>query len=138
MKKLSKIELDVVVNEVVDSIKLIKENECKEIFNKSKNKDLFLSKVSEIEELENKLDLLKKEINEIENKFKEDNLRVYFINKNNRSFNSINKSFNLNLLDDKNNGFGLYKNIEKCIILEGISNEFDINKFIKELIEKFK
>ena len=53
MKKLSKIELDVVVNEVVDSIKLIKENECKEIFNKSKNKDLFLSKVSEIEELEN-------------------------------------------------------------------------------------
>jgi hypothetical protein len=138
MKKLSKIELDVVVNEVVDSIKLIKENECKEIFNKSKNKDLFLSKVSEIEELENKLDLLKKEINEIENKFKEDNLRVYFMNKNNRSFNSIDKSFNLNLLDDKNNGFGLYKNIEKCIILEGISNEFDINKFIKELIEKFK
>jgi hypothetical protein len=138
MKKLSKIELDVVVNEVVDSIKLIEENKSKEIFNKSKNKDLFLSKVSEIEELENKLDLLKKEINEIENKFKEDNLRVYFINKNNRSFNSINKSFRLNLLDEKSNGYDLYKNIEKCIILEGISNEFDINKFIKELIEKFK
>ena len=137
MKKLSKIELDVVVNEVVNSIKLIEENKCKEIFNKSKNKDLFLSKVSEIEELESKLDLLKKEINEIENKFKEDNLRVYFINKNNRSYNSI-KSFNLNLLDEKGRGFELYKNIEKCIILEGISNEFDINKFIKELIEKFK
>ena len=137
MKKLSKIELDVVVNEVVDSIKLIKENECKEIFNKSKNKDLFLSKVSEIEELESKLDLLKKEINEIENKFKEDNLRVYFINKNNRSYNSI-KSFNLNLLDEKGKGYELYKKIEKCIILEGISSEFDINKFIKELIEKFK
>ena len=137
MKKLSKIELDVVVNEVVDSIKLIKENECNEIFNKSKNKDLFLSKVSEIEELESKLDLLKKEINEIENKFKEDNLRVYFMNKNNRSFNS-NKSFRLNLLDEKSNGYELYKKIEKCIILEGISNEFDINKFIKELIEKFK
>ena len=137
MKKLSKIELDVVVNEVVNSIKLIEENKCKEIFNKSKNKDLFLSKVSEIEELESKLDLLKKEINEIENKFKEDNLRVYFMNKNNRSFNS-NKSFNLNLLDEKGRGFELYKNIEKCIILEGISSEFDINKFIKELIEKFK
>jgi hypothetical protein len=137
MKKLSKIELDVVVNEVVDSIKLIKENECKEIFNKSKNKDLFLSKVSEIEELENKLDLLKKEINEIENKFKEDNLGVYFISKKNRSYNRIDKSFDLNLLGFSN-GFGLYKNIEKCIILEGISNEFDINKFIKELIEKFK
>ena len=137
MKKLSKIELDVVVNEVVNSIKLIEENKCKEVFNKSKNKDLFLSKVSEIEELESKLDLLKKEINEIENKFKEDNLRVYFINKNNRSYNSI-KSFNLNLLDEKGRGFELYKNIEKCIILEGISNKFDVNKFIKELIEKFK
>ena len=137
MKKLSKVELDVVVNEVVDSIKLIEENKSKEIFNKSKNKDLFLSKVSEIEELESKLDLLKKEINEIENKFKEDNLRVCFIYKNNRNYNSI-KSFRLNLLDEKSNGFGLYKNIEKCIILEGISNEFDINKFIKELIEKFK
>ena len=137
MKKLSKIELDVVVNEVVNSIKLIEENKCKEIFNKSKNKDLFLSKVSEIEELESKLDLLKKEINEIENKFKEDNLRVYFMNKNNRSFNSS-KSFNLNLLDEKSNGYGLYKDIEKCIILEGISNEFDIKKFIEELIEKFK
>ena len=137
MKKLSKIELDVVVNEVVNSIKLIEENKCKEIFNKSENKDLFLSKVSEIEELEDKLDFLKKEINEIENKFKEDNLRVYFINKNNRSYNSI-KSFNLNLLDEKGRGFELYKNIEKCIILEGISNEFDVNKFIKELIEKFK
>ena len=137
MKKLSKIELDVVVNEVVNSIKLIEENKCKEIFDKSKNKDLFLSKVSEIEELEDKLDFLKKEINEIENKFKEDNLRVYFINKNNRSYNSI-KSFNLNLLDEKGRGFELYKNIEKCIILEGISNEFDVNKFIKELIEKFK
>ena len=137
MKKLSKIELDVVVNEVVNSIKLIEENKCKEVFNKSKNKDLFLSKVSEIEELEDKLDLLKKEINEIENKFKEDNLRVYFISKNNRSFNSI-KSFNLNLLDEKGRGYELYKNIEKCIILEGISSEFDVNKFIKELIEKFK
>ena len=137
MKKLSKVELDVVVNEVVNSIKLIEENKCKEIFNKSKNKDLFLNKVSEIEELEDKLDLLKKEINEIENKFKEDNLRVYFINKNNRSYNSI-KSFNLNLLDEKGRGYELYKNIEKCIILEGISSEFDVNKFIKELIEKFK
>jgi hypothetical protein len=137
MKKLSKVELDVVVNEVVNSIKLIEENKCKEIFNKSVNRDLFLNKVSEIEELEDKLDLLKKEINEIENKFKEDNLRVYFMNKNNRSFNS-NKSFNLNLLDEKGRGFELYKNIEKCIILEGISSEFDINKFIKELIEKFK
>jgi hypothetical protein len=137
MKKLSKVELDVVVNEVVNGIKLIEENKCKELFDKNENKDLFLDKVKEIEELENKLDLLKEEIRKIENKFKEDNLRVYFNSKNNRSFGS-NKSFNISLIDEKNNNFSLYKDIEKCIILEGISNEFDIKKFIEELIEKFK
>jgi hypothetical protein len=31
MKKLSKVELDVVVNEVVNGIKLIEENKCKRI-----------------------------------------------------------------------------------------------------------
>ena len=137
MKKLSKVELDVVVNEVVNGIKLIEENKVKEIFNKSKNKDLFLNKVKEIEELEDKLDLLKEEIRKIENKFKEDNLRVYFNSKNNRSYGS-NKSFNISLINDKSNSYSLYKDIEKCIILEGISSDFDIKKFIEELIEKFK
>ena len=137
MKKLSKVELDVVVNEVIDGIRVIEENKCKELFDKNENKDLFLNKVKEIEELEDKLDLLKEEIRKIENKFKEDNLRVYFNSKNNRSYGS-NKSFNISLINEKSNNYSLYKDIEKCIILEGISNEFDIKKFIEELIEKFK
>jgi hypothetical protein len=137
MKKLSKVELDVVVNEVVNGIKLIEENKCKELFDKNENKDLFLDKVKEIEELEDKLDLLKNEIREIEDKFKEDNLRVFFNSKSNRSFGS-NKSFNISLINSNVNNYSLYKDIEKCIILEGISNEFDIKKFIEELIEKFK
>jgi hypothetical protein len=137
MKKLSKVELDVVVNEVVNGIKLIEENKVKEIFNKSKNKDLFLNKVKEIEELEDKLDLLKNEIREIEDKFKEDSLRVFFNSKSNRSFGN-NKSFSITLGSSNVNNYSLYKDIEKCIILEGISNEFDIKKFIEELIEKFK
>ena len=138
MKKLSKIELDVVVNEVVNSIKLIEENKSKELFDKSENKDLFLSKVKEIEELEDKLDLLKNEIREIENKFKEDNLRVFFNSSNNRYYGNEKKSFGMSLLDGKGNEYGLYKNIEKEIILNGINSEFDIKKFIEELVEKFK
>jgi len=137
MKKLSKIELDVVVNEVINNIKLIEENKSKELFDKSENKDLFLSKVKEIEELEDKVDLLKNEIREIENKFKEDNLRVFFSNRNNR-YGNEKKSFSLSLLDGKGNEYGLYKNIEKEIILNGIESEFDIKKFIEELVEKFK
>lgn len=137
MKKLSKMELDIVINEVINGIKVIEENKCKELFDKSENKDLFLNKVKEIEELEDKIDLLKNEIREIENKFKEDNLRVFFNSKMNRSFGS-NKSFNISLINDKSNSYSLYKDIEKCIVLEGISSEFDIKKFIEELIEKFK
>jgi len=138
MKKLSRIELDVVVNEVINNIKGIEKNKCEELFDKSENKDLFLSKVKEIEELEDKLDLLKDEVREIENKFKEDNLRVFFSNRNNRYYGNENKSFSLSLLDGKGNEYGLYKEIEKEIILSGINSEFDIKKFIEELVEKFK
>jgi hypothetical protein len=137
MKKLSRIELDVVVNEVVNSIKLIEKNKSKELFNKNENKDLFLSKVKEIEELENKLELLNNEINEIEKKFNEDNLRVFY-NSKNRRYNNNNEVYSLSLLDGNGGDYGLYKNIEKEIILNGINSEFDIKKFIEELVEKFK
>jgi hypothetical protein len=137
MKKLSRIELDVVVNEVVNSIKLIEKNKSKELFNKNENKDLFLSKVKEIEELENKLELLNNEINKIEKKFNEDNLRVFY-NSKNRRYNNNNEVYSLSLLDGNGGDYGLYKNIEKEIILNGINSEFDIKKFIEELVEKFK
>jgi len=135
MKKLSRIELDVVVNEVINNIKKIEEDKCLEIFNKNSNKDLFLSKVKEIEELEDKLDLLREEIREIENKFKEDDLRVYFCSKNNR-FNK-DKSFSMSLLNEKGNNYSLYKNIEKEIILNSLE-ELNVRDLIKDLVEKFK
>jgi tRNA A37 threonylcarbamoyladenosine dehydratase len=138
MKKLSKIELDVVVSEVVNGIRLIEKNKSEELFNKSENKDLFLNKVSEIEELENKVSKLKEEIREIENKFKEDNLRVFFNSNNNRNYGNVNKSFIISLIDGNGNSYSLYKDIEKEIVLNGISSEFDIKKFIEELVEKFK
>ena len=137
MKKLSRVELDVVVNEVINGIKLIEENKCNEIFDKSKNKDLFLNKVKEIEDLENKVDELKNEIREIENKFKEDNLRVYFNSKNNRNFGSS-KSFGLSLFEGKSNGsYSLYKEVEKDIVLSSLV-DMNIKELIKELIERFK
>lgn len=136
MKKLSKIELDVVVNEVINNIKKIEGNKSKELFDKNENKDLFLSKVKEIEELEDKLELLNDEIRKLEKKFNEDNLRVFY-NSKNRRYNN-NESFSLSLLNGKGSEYGLYKEIEKDIILNGINSEFDIKKFIEELVEKFK
>jgi len=135
MKKLSKLELDIVVNEVINNIKKIEENKSLEIFNKNNNKDLFLNKINEIEELEDKLNLLKKEVREIENKIEEDNIKVFYLDKRNRGFNS--KLFNINLKDSKGNSYSLYKEIEKEIILNSLE-ELNIKDLIKDLIEKFK
>ncbi len=134
MKKLSKIELDVVVNEVVNSIKKIEENKSKELFEKSENKDLFLSKINEIKELEDKVCLLREEIRDIEKEFDKDGLRVFSCNRNNFR---DDKLFNISLKDSKGNSFELYKNIEKEIILSSLE-ELNVRDLIKDLIEKFK
>ena len=90
MKKLSKLELDVVVNEVIDNLRLIEESKKDDLFENNKNKDLFLSKVNEIKELEDKINSLKKEVEVFEKEFENDGLRVYFISENN-SFQYIQK-----------------------------------------------
>lgn len=136
MKKLSRFELDVVVNEVVNSIKLIEENKGKELFEKSKNKDLFLSKVDEIVELENKVNLLKKEIRDVEDKFNEEGLRVFY-NYNRTGYGNNEKLFSINCKDNKGNHWNLYKDIEKEIILNSLE-ELNIKELIKDLIEKYK
>ena len=137
MKKLSKIELDVVVNEVINNLKLIEENEVNDLFKNSKNKDLFLSKVSEIKELEDKINSLKKEVDEIEKDFENDGLRVYFINEGNRNYKEKDKLFNVRLLNSSVGNYSLYKNIEKEIILSSLE-ELNVRDLIKDLVEKFK
>jgi hypothetical protein len=134
MKKLSRIELDVVVNEVVNNIKKIEEKKVNKLFEISDNKDLFLKKVNEIKELEDKVNLLKEEIREIENKFKEEGISVYF----NRGFNNNDrKLFNISLIDSKGGSYCLYKEIEKEIILSSLK-ELNVDSLIESLIEKFK
>jgi hypothetical protein len=137
MKKLSKIELDVVVNEVINNLKVIEENEVNDLFKNSKNKDLFLSKVSEIKELEDKINSLKKEVDEIEKDFENDGLRVYFINEGNRNYKEKDKLFNVRLLNSSVGNYSLYKNIEKEIILSSLE-ELNVKDLIKDLVEKFK
>jgi hypothetical protein len=135
MKKLSRIELDVVVNEVINNLKKIEEKKVNKLFEISDNKDLFLEKVNEIKELEDKVNLLKEEIREIENKFSEEGLSVFF----NRGYNNNNNKrlFNISLKDSKGGSYCLYKEIEKEIILSSLK-ELNINNLIESLIEKFK
>ena len=137
MKKMSKFELDVVVSEVIDNLKLIEESKVNDLFEKSKNKDLFLSKVNEIVELENKVNSLRKEIDKIEKDFEKDGLRVYFISERNRSFGKKEKLFNINVLDSEVGNYSLYKKIEKEIVLSCLE-ELNVRDLIKDLVEKFK
>jgi hypothetical protein len=137
MKKMSKFELDVVVSEVIDNLKLIEENKVNDLFEKSENKDLFLSKVNEIVELENKVNSLKKEINKIEKDFEKDGLSVYFISERNRSFSKKEKLFNINVLNSEVGNYSLYKKIEKEIVLSCLE-ELNVRDLIKDLVEKFK
>ena len=137
MKKMSKFELDVVVSEVIDNLKLIEESKVNDLFEKSKNKDLFLSKVNEIVELENKVNSLRKEIDKIEKDFEKDGLRVYFVSENNRYLGKKMKLFNMNLLDSEIGNYSLYKKIEKEIVLSCLE-ELNVRDLIKDLVEKFK
>jgi hypothetical protein len=137
MKKMSKFELDVVVSEVIDNLKLIEESKVNDLFEKSENKDLFLSKVNEIVELENKVNSLRKEIDKIEKDFEKDGLRVYFIGERNRNFGKKEKLFNINLLDSEVGNYSLYKKIEKEIVLSSLE-ELNVRDLIKDLVEKFK
>ena len=137
MKKMSKFELDVVVSEVIDNLKLIEESKVNDLFEKSKNKELFLSKVNEIVELENKVNSLRKEINKIEKDFEKDGLSVYFISERNRSFSKKEKLFNINVLNSEVGNYSLYKKIEKEIVLSCLE-ELNVRDLIKDLVEKFK
>ena len=137
MKKMSKFELDVVVSEVIDNLKLIEESKVNDLFEKSKNKDLFLSKVNEIVELENKVNSLRKEIDKIEKDFEKDGLSVYFISERNRNFGKKEKLFNINVLNSEVGNYSLYKKIEKEIILSCLE-ELNVRDLIKDLVEKFK
>ena len=137
MKKMSKFELDVVVSEVINNLKLIEESKVNDLFEKSKNKELFLSKVNEIVELENKVNSLRKEINKIEKDFEKDGLSVYFISERNRNFGKKEKLFNINVLNSEVGNYSLYKKIEKEIVLSCLE-ELNVRDLIKDLVEKFK
>jgi hypothetical protein len=78
MSKLSKREVEVIVREVVNGIKAFEKNKSEELFNSSTNKEAFLNKIKEIEELENKLSSLKDEIRDLGDEFKKEELKVYY------------------------------------------------------------
>ena len=134
MKKLSKMEIDVVVNKVVNEINEIKENKGKRIFEISEFKDEFLNKVDEILKVEKEYKKLEKELDVIRGKFDKDGIFVNFYES--RSWSRVNNKeiFGISLLNDNN---VRYNDVFNEIVLNNIDEEVNIKEFIKGLIEKF-
>ena len=134
MKKLSKMEIDVVVSKVVNDINEIKENKGKRIFEISEFKDEFLNKVDEILKVEKEYKKLEKELDLIRGKFEKDGIFVNFYDKSNWSRVNNKKVFGISLLNDNN---VRYNDIFNEIVLNNIDEEVNIKEFIKGLVEKF-
>ena len=134
MKKLSKMEIDVVVSKVVNDINEIKENKGKRIFEISEFKDEFLNKVDEILKLEKEYKKLEKELDLIRGKFDKDGIFVNFYDKSNWGRVNNKKVYGISLLNDNN---VRYNDVFNEIVLSNIDEEVNIKEFIKGLVEKF-
>jgi hypothetical protein len=134
MKKLSKMEIDVVVDKVVNEINEIKKNKGKRIFEISEFKDEFLNKVDEILKVEKEYKKLEKELDVIRGKFDKDGIFVNFYES--RSWSRVNNKeiFGISLLNDNN---VRYNDVFNEIVLNNIDEEVNIKEFIKGLVEKF-
>ena len=134
MKKLSKMEIDVVVSKVVNDINEIKENKGKRIFEISEFKDEFLNKVDEILKLEKEYKKLEKELDLIRGKFDKDGIFVNFYDKSNWGRVNNKKVYGISLLNDNN---VRYNDVFNEIVLSNIDEEVNIKEFIKGLVENF-
>lgn len=149
MSKLSKREVEVIVREVMNGIKTFEQNKSKELFDNSVNKESFLNKIKEKEELEEKMrkledelielrELSRNKVNEIENSLKEEGIEITYLSSYNLESKEIGKPFKITLQNAKSGNWRLRCKIEDELILQGINNKIDINIVIKELIEKYK
>lgn len=149
MSKLSKREVEVIVKEVMNGIKTFEQNKSKELFDNSVNKESFLNKIKEKEELEEKMrkledelielrELSRNKVNEIENSLKEEGIEITYLGPYNLESKEIGKPFKITLQNAKSGNWSLRCKIEDELILQGINNKIDINIVIKELIEKHK
>ena len=149
MSKLSKREVEVIVKEVMNGIKVLEQNKSEELFNNSANKESFLDKVSEIKDLSDKMSKLEDELielrelsrnkkNELENLLKEEGIEATYLGSYNLESKEIGKPFKITLQNAKSGNWSLRCKIEDELILQGINNKIDINTVIKELIEKHK
>jgi hypothetical protein len=135
MKKLSRLELNVVVNEVLNGLREIENEKINGKFENCSKKDEFLSLCKEWDDLEGKISELGKKVVIVGNEIKEESgVNVMYRNRNNRMGFNNDKIYNVfGGLNVGNN----FSKIESEIILSCIEGS-DVRNLISSLIKKFK
>jgi len=135
MKKLNNNEIEVVVNEIVSKVKEVKLSKIKEVLEVDSNYKEIVSLYDKKYELNKKLELLEKEINEVNVKINKD-FKVKIYNKNN--------NYSCEYLDELRISFDYkeeekysFYNVKSRIILNNISNEINVEEFIKKFVDEF-
>ena len=135
MKKLSKMELNVIVNEVLNGLREIENEKINGKFENCSKKDEFLSLCKELDELEEKVSQLGKKLVIVGNEIKEESgVNVMYRNRNNRMNFNNDKIYNVFGGLNLNNN---YSKIESEIILSCIEGN-EVRNLISNLIKKFK
>jgi ABC-type phosphate transport system auxiliary subunit len=134
MKKLNNNEIDVVVSEIVKNVKDFKLNEVKKVLEVDSNYKEIVSLYNEKYELKKKLDLLEKEIDEVNVKINKD-FKVKIYNRNN-SCSSVYLNDLFISFDYKDEEKYSYSNVRSKVILSSIDKEFNVNEFIKKFVDE--
>jgi len=138
MKKLSKVELDVVVNEIINGVREKEEKKCELILSMSGNKEIYLSKINEMELLLEKVDKVKNELRDIEKEIEEDGIRLNFYNGyNNYGMNNKNKKYSVYLIEGKTMSGVFYNEVYNKVVLNNIDDEVNVNSFIEKFVKEF-
>jgi len=130
MGKLSRIELDVVSNEVYSKVVNEVNDKCLKIVNENVDFSLF----KELREVELKKEKLESELDKFVNNVKDEfNIRI--------SYNSVGRygyKENKNLFNIVGSvDYNCKKNIEKELILNGIEKGLNINELISNMVKEF-
>lgn len=145
MKKLSKKELEIVVEEIGKKVSEIKVGKLEKEFNESEEGKVILEKVKEVRERLVVVNELMEEVNELRKKYLEDrDLVGYSVVDLECNWRGWGKGFLYSVEIDigkKYKGglgsFEIKKSIERELVLNGIKGEFDLDKLMKEFIEKY-
>ena len=132
MKKLRQFEIDHICDE---AYKLIKEEKTKQVqreFDKSDEKEQLLEIMPQLNQLQSKIEELKKEESILLEK--EYELKKSLINKGVCFNRTKNEKYDISLAGINS----IYHDIRHEIILNGIDDGNNVREFIKELVDKFK